>query len=265
MASSPASTTGAPAGGVAEVKSAVRTLEVLRFLGDRNGRPARVRDVAEMLDAPRSSAYALLRTLAAHGWVRTDPSGNLYELGIQPLLVGTAFLDADPYVRVVVPVLADLSEQLDETVHLARLDDNTVIYLATQESRRDVRAFSRVGRCLPSHASGLGKAILAERQDALPERLEPVTSRTITDPARLREDLAETRSRGYAIDDGENTEGLRCFAVALHYTTPVRDAISCSIPTPRLTPERELEVVQALDDARRRIEAMAPLGGALLS
>lgn len=247
--------------GVPEVKSAVRTLQVLEHLAARQGRTASVRDVAEMLGAPRSSAYALLRTLVQHGWVRADESGTMYTLGIQSLLVGTAFLDSDPYVRAVRPVLTALGERLSETVHLARLDGDGVVYLATQESRKDVRTFSRVGRRLPSHATGLGKAILAERPDAVPDVLTPLTERTIVDPHLLADELTETRARGYAIDDGEGTPGLRCFAFALHYTDPVRDAISCSIPTERLDPEREAEVLRAMDEAHQRIEQAAPREG----
>ncbi|WP_127127089.1 IclR family transcriptional regulator [Georgenia sp. SYP-B2076] len=245
--------TGAP-----EVKSAARTMELLEHLAAQVGQPVRLRDITEALGTPRSSTHALLRTLVSRGWVRTDRTGTCYALGIRALLVGTSFLDADPYVRAVRPVMVGLSELLNETVHLARLDGDDVVYLATQESHRYLRTVSRVGRRLPAHATGLGKAILAERPGDVPADLPGVTARTITERGALLADLAAVRERGYAVDDEENTPGLRCFGVALRYTTPVRDAFSCSVPLARLDAGREAEILAAMEDARRRAEQVAP-------
>lgn len=244
-----------------DVKSAVRTMQVLEFLAERQGRPARVRDVAEILDAPRSSAHALLRTLVNHGWVRADASGSLYRLGIRALLVGTAFLDADPYVRVARPILVQLAEQLHETVHLGRLDGDSIVYLATQEGRRDVRTTSRVGRRLPSYATGMGKAILATQPEAVPTHLEPLTEHTITDRDTLLAHLARVREQEYALDNEESSLNLCCVAYALRYTDPRTDAISCSVPKDRMSSERRKEIARAMDDARHQIEASAPLQG----
>ena len=244
--------------GVPEVKSAARTMELLEHLAALVGQPVRLRDIAYALGAPRSSTYAMLRTLVGRGWVRTDPTGTYYALGIHALLVGTSFLDADPYVRAVRPILVDLGERLDETVHLARLDGDDVVYLATQESHRYLRTVSRVGRRLPAHATGLGKAILASRPDDVPEHLTALTAHTITDRPVLLADLESARARGYAVDDEENTLGLRCFGVALRYTIPVRDALSCSVPLGRLDGARQSEILAAMEDARRQAEAVAP-------
>lgn len=245
--------------GIREVKSAARTTDLLDYLATKGGEPTRLREIATALKAPRSSTYALLRTLVNRQWVKTDISGNFYSLGIRALLVGTSFLDADPYVRIVVPVLAGLAEELDETVHMARLDGPNVVYLATQESHQYLRVNSRVGRRLPAHATSLGKAILAEQADPeVPDELVALTAHTITDRAVLFSDLAHVRELGYATDDEENSLGLRCFGVALRYSSPVTDAISCSVPIARLTPAREGEITTALAAARRHIEASAP-------
>ena len=245
--------------GIREVKSAARTTDVLDFLAATGGEPTRLREIATALNAPRSSTYALLRTLVNRQWVKTDISGNFYSLGIRALLVGTSFLDADPYVRVVVPELARLAEQLDETVHMARLDGTNVVYLATQESHQYLRVNSRVGRRLPAHATSLGKAILAEQADpVVPPELVALTPHTIVDRHQLSSELEAVRERGFAIDDEENSMGLRCFGIALRYSSPVTDAISCSVPIARLSPAREEAIAAALREARRHIEASAP-------
>lgn len=157
-------------GGVREVKSAARTVELLEVLAERGDRPARLQELADELGVPRSSMYALLQTLISRGWVRTDVTGSLYGIGIHALLTGTSYLDSDPRVRAVRPYLDEASQALGETLHLGRLDGRHVAYLATRESHEYLRTISRVGRRLPAHVGALGKALLAERGDEeLPE------------------------------------------------------------------------------------------------
>jgi DNA-binding IclR family transcriptional regulator len=236
---------------VRKVKSAVRTVELLEYLAARPDDPARLREISDGLGMPRSSAHALLRTLVAQGWVRCDPSGTLYGIGIRALLVGTSYLDSDPYMPLITPFLDDLRQDLDETFHLGRLDGTDIVYLATRESKQYTRASNRVGRRLPAYTTALGKALLAERfgtdcDEHIPSGLKALTVNTIVDRAALDEVLDDVRVRGYATDDQENTMGLRCFAVALRYCRPAQDAISASIPVERLTPQRERQIVDAL-------------------
>ncbi len=247
-----------PPVGVREVKSAARTVEILEFLAARQNRPVRLRELSEALGVPRSSLHALLRTLTTYGWVRADSTGTLYGIGIRALLAGTTYLDTDPYLPLVTPFLDELREHLDETFHYGRMDGQDVVYLATRESSQYLRPYSRVGRRLPAYATSLGKAILADmpeeqRRRHVPADLSPLTAHTITDPDALREELHLTRQRGFAVDNEENTVGLRCFAVALHYAEPATDAISVSIPMARLNAERESEVVEALRQVSDKI------------
>ncbi|MEU5094685.1 IclR family transcriptional regulator [Streptomyces sp. NPDC020996] len=251
------------AGGVREVKSAARTVELLELLAARGDRPARLQELADALEVPRSSMYALLQTLAGRGWVRTDVTGSLYGIGIRALLTGTGYLDSDPRVRAVRPYLDEASEALGETIHLGRLDGRDVAYLATRESHEYLRTISRVGRRLPAHAGALGKALLAERPDAElpPGPYEALTARTHTGRASLAADLAEVRARGYAIDREEGVPGIVGFGFALRYDSPARDAVSCSVPVARLTPEHEARIVAVMRETRTRIEATVPAGG----
>ncbi len=142
------------------------------------------------------------------------------------------------------------------------------MYLATKESSQYLRPFSRVGRRLPAYSTSLGKVLLASRLGEeldrhLPDTLTALTPHTLTDRAALDADLASTRERGYAVDNEENSLGLRCFAVALPYAEPASDAISASIPIARLTEQRQAEVIQALRQAADRIARSAgPLHGA---
>ncbi|MDH6627672.1 DNA-binding IclR family transcriptional regulator [Streptomyces sp. LBL] len=250
-------------GGVREVKSAARTVELLELLAARGDRPARLQELADALEVPRSSMYALLQTLISRGWVRTDVTGSLYGIGIHALLTGTSYLDSDPRVRVVLPLLDEASQALGETIHMGRLDGRDVTYLATRESHEYLRTISRVGRRLPAHVTALGKALLAERDDAeLPEGpYEALTPHTRTSRETLLADLAEVRTRGYSIDREESVLGIVGFGFALRYDSPAQDAVSCSVPVTRLTPEHEERIVAVMREIRGKVEAAAPGAG----
>jgi len=245
----------------AAVKSADRTVELLELLS-RTSEPLTLSEIQRELSYPKSSLFVLLRTLVARGWVETDRRGTGYSIGVRALLVGTSYLDRDPVIRAATRVLEELRAEVNETVHLARLDGADVVYLASRESAHQLRLTSRVGRRLPAHATSLGKALLAERGaeeiDAiLPAGLEALTPKTLTERDALLADLAETRERGYAIERGENTTGLGCFAVALHYKHPALEAISCSVPFARLDdPDHAARVLEAVVRHARDLSAI---------
>ncbi|GAA3092012.1 IclR family transcriptional regulator [Streptomyces rectiviolaceus] len=253
--------------GVRGVKSALRTVALLELLAERADRPARLDELAEELDVPRSSMYQLLRTLVDCGWVRTDTTGSLYGIGIRTLLTGTSYLDGDVRVRAIRPYMDEASDALGETIHLARLDGPNVVYLATRESHEYLRTISRVGRRVPAHAGALGKALLAERPEAeLPLSETPLTAftrSTHTGRAALLADLGRVRERGYAIDREETVSGIAGFGFALRYDVPAVDAISCSVPVVRLTDEHQSRVVSVMREIQTKIESLlSPVSGA---
>ncbi len=235
------------------VKSADRTIELLELLAGYS-EPLTLSEIHRELAYPKSSLFVLLRTLVARGWVETDRRGTGYSIGVRALLVGTSYLDRDPVIRAATRVLEELRTEVNETVHLARLDGADVVYLASRESAHHLRLTSRVGRRVPAYATALGKALLSGRTDAevdalLPAKLEPLTPQTVTDRDALFAELALVRERGYATERGQNTPGLGCFAVALEYRLPPIDAISCSVPYARL--DDPGHAGQTLDAVRR--------------
>lgn len=246
--------------GAGPVKSAQRTVELLEYFAGNRG-PHTLADIQQALGYPKSSLYMLLRTLTECGWVETDRTGTLYGIGVRALLVGTSYIDGDDFVAAARDVLDWLAEATGETIHLARADGPNVVYLATRESKHYLRPISRVGRRLPSHTTSLGKALLAELPEPsvrklLGDPLPGLTEHSLTDHDRLAADLAETRLRGYAIDEQENTIGVRCYGVAVHVSEPARDALSCSVPIARLTRDSEARIVESLFTARFRLERL---------
>jgi IclR family transcriptional regulator, acetate operon repressor len=239
------------------VKSATRTVALLDFFA-RQGGMYSLTEIQQELGYPKSSLYALLRTLVQLGWVETDPTGTLYRIGMRALLVGASYIDGDPVVGMAHETLDWLAEATGETVHFGRLDEDVVVYLSSRPSRHNLRPVIRVGRRVPAHSTSLGKALLADRPDpVLRDHLERQTEHTITDHDELRAELRRTRERGHAVDRQENTPGVCCFGVALRLQRPARDAISVSIPVIRLDDTREREVSALLLQARERIEYAA--------
>jgi DNA-binding IclR family transcriptional regulator len=236
------------------VKSADRTLEVLEALAASRERRSLV-ELSRALDIPKSSLHGILRTMARRRWVEVDPTGTRFGLGVRALEVGAAYLDADDALGLVSSVLDDLSRQFGEAVHLGRLDGQNVVYLAKRESAHRLRLYSAIGRRLPAHATALGKALLAHQPGFLEGPLPRLTPNTITDPDALLVELEKTRERGYAVDREENTEGIVCFAMAVPLTDPPTDAISLSVPVPRVVPDTEERIATALRRAMTQIRA----------
>jgi DNA-binding IclR family transcriptional regulator len=246
------------------VKSAYRALDVLEAIA---AGPASLSELSRMLDIPKSSLHGLMRTLTERGWVTATPGGARFRLGLRALQVGTRFVDEDEVVAQVGPSLDRLAAATGETVQQARLDGDRVVYVAKRDTTHPVRIISSIGTRLPAHATALGKALLATRSDdevraVLRPPLAALTARTLVDPDDLLADLARVREHGWAHDDGEAAEGLRCFAVAVpagRGDAPT-DAVSVSVPAFRLDDEREQRVVQSLLEEQMRLSG--PLGGA---
>jgi DNA-binding IclR family transcriptional regulator len=250
---------GSAATGVRPVKSAERTVALLEYLG-ASARARSLREVTEDLGIPRASAYALLRTLVHSGWVELDGSASRFRLGIRALRAGASYIEHDDVVRLVQPVMNAMSDELGETVHLARLDGHEVVYLGSCISHHSLAVVSRPGERMPCWATALGKAILATRpwlevEALLPPVLPARTVHTITDREALRTELERTARRGHAVDRQESTVGLRCFAVPLGAGPERSEALSCSVPTVRLDADRERTIVAALKRARDDVGA----------
>lgn len=237
------------------MKSADRTLDVLEALASGS---ASLADLAQRLSIPKSSLHSILRTLDRRGWIETNAAHSTYSLGLNALLIGSAYVDHDPVVTRTSNIMDRLAADTGETIHLARLEATDVVYLAKRESVHPLRMFSAIGRRLPAHVTALGKILLAELPDEqvralLPEQLASITTHTITSRGALVEHLGEVRRAGYAIDAEEAGLGMRCFAVALPFQSTAKDAISCSVPIARLTPGREQEIIELLLAAREEL------------
>ncbi len=141
-----------------------------------------------------------------------------------------------------IPYIQKLVDEIQETVHLGILDQGEVLYIDKRESPQSLRIVSQIGTRLPAHCTGLGKVQLAFVPTAELKRvvetkgLVNYTKNTITDFEALQEEMAKIREQGYAVDDGEIMENLKCLAAPIRdHSGKVIAGISISGPTERMS------------------------------
>lgn len=230
--------------------SAARTLDILELLA-REG-PMTVSQVGKALSIPKTSTFDILSVLVSRGFACIDEQ-KAYSLGLCAYRVGMAYIGKADLYTAGHSRLGRLCRELDQTVYLAVEDCGYVVYIDKAEQDSPIRFTRNVGDRNELYRTGLGKAIMAARPeltDALPYPLERKTDTTLCSKQELLADLDATRSRGYALDRGEDNQLLRCVAV------PIRDreskaigAISCSMLVPEFEKADEAHLAAALTEA----------------
>jgi IclR family acetate operon transcriptional repressor len=240
------------------VQSLERAAALLRALAEA-GRPLSAGELAAAVGLPRPTVYRLLQTLCAEGWVAQN--GRSFVIGASVLWLAARRLEQLELRSVGRPILAELRDRTGETVHLGVLEAGQVVYVEKLESPGPLRMASMVGRIVPAHSTALGKAMLAylpwEQVERIVEKhgLARRTSNTITDPARLFQELAAVRARGYSIDNVENEEGIRCVGAAIfEHRGRVAGAVSVSGSVATISLERaRRELAPLVREAAERI------------
>lgn len=254
----------APGQEAATVQALDRGLQLLALLA----RQRRIGLSALALSAgmPPSTAHRLLGTLQAHGLVEFDEAHQAWMVGVEAFRIGAAFLSRINVVEAAQEVMQDLMAETGETANLAIADAGDIVFVSQIETQNPIRAFFRPGTRSHMHASGAGKALLAQLSEAELERLlrakglPEFTRHTITQPERLTAELATIRRRGWSFDDEERYEGMRCVAAPVWTAQgKAAAAISVSGPTVRFSEARVADFSAAV---RRAAQALTErLGG----
>ena len=199
-----------------KIKSLDRAMGVFEYLSTTSG--ATLSELATDTGQAAATVYRILTTLEARGLVEFDPGPQLWHIGPRAFLIGARYLRRTTLVERARPVLRRLMEETGETANLGIARDAHVLFVSQVETHASIRAFFPPGTLSPMHASGIGKALLAqmpaERRSRLLSgaALERFTRHTLTDRAEIEADMARIVARGYAVDDEEKTEGMRCIA-----------------------------------------------------
>ncbi|MEV0401100.1 IclR family transcriptional regulator [Actinoallomurus sp. NPDC050550] len=245
-----------------------RALAILLFLAEDHGHPpgTTLAELSTGLQLSKSTVLRLIAPLRDVRLVDQDPESGRYHLGPQNALLGQLYLERLDIRRAVAPFLHELAGRIGETVHLLTFDPPEIVYIDKVESPKPVRMHSRIGSRQPAYCTATGKVFLAHSTDevfakVVAEGMPARTSNTITGPERLRAELEAVRRHGYAIDDVENEEGIRCVAAPIFdHRGAVTTAISVSGPASRVTLDRVAEIGGLLVTTTKSISEH--LGGA---
>jgi IclR family acetate operon transcriptional repressor len=198
------------------VQSLDRAMGLLAIMAQGPGRT--LSDLAAESGESIATVYRALVTLQGHGMVEIEDPGQIWQIGAGAFRIGSAFLRRTKVVERARQPMDALMRASGETANLGVESGDEVLFVSQVETHEAIRAFFPPGTKGPMHVSGIGKALLAwypgDRVAGILARrgLERFTSLSLTSEPSLLRDLARTRDRGFAIDDQERTEGMRCIA-----------------------------------------------------
>lgn len=240
------------------VQPVVKALQVLDYAA-RQGHMMTLTEVVSEVGLPKTTVFRYLQTLSATGFLYHDIYQDRYGIGSRFRELARIDQSLNGLRQIALPEMHGLMETFKETINLGVVSDTQIVYVDVLEPKRPMRAKARVGHRNPLHSTSLGKAILAylpeadrllEQDPALPQ----ITINTLTDVSALRRQTNAIRQRGYALEKGENEDGLMCIGVPILNRSgyPVA-AMSLSAPERRMPPELTTVAAGALMDAAVRI------------
>lgn len=235
-----------------------RGLDVLEGLVGAAG-PATLADLTKRTALPKPTVHRLLRILQSRGYAWQDDQQR-YLPSYRLLMLADRMQQSTAFIRVARPIMKALQQEVPETIHLAALEGDVVIYAEKLEALRPYRMASAVGWPFDLHSSAMGKAILAflppeESEERISRmQLTRYTDTTLTDPEALKAELATTKRVGFALDDEEDEEEVRCVGSAVldHNLRPI-GGICISAPTFQLSRDRAIELGPSVLRAARAI------------
>ncbi|MFC7031322.1 IclR family transcriptional regulator [Nonomuraea rubra] len=238
------------------MQSVERAAAILRLLAS-GPRQLGVAELARALGLPKGTLHGILRTLVHVGFVEQDAATGKYRLGATLLHLGSSYLDVNELRTRSINWADALAGRSRESAWIGTLHEGHVLVIHHVFRPDDSMQTLQVGTYLPTHASALGKVLLAHDPYGEGTRpLEARTKRTIVDPAALEAELDEVRARGWAAEMEELTEGEVAIAA------PIKDrrgivvgAIGIRGAVERLAADGRLnmEFVSYVRDAARAI------------
>ncbi len=236
-----------------EVRVVERAFALLELLA-QSDEAVGVCDLALAAQLPQATVHRLLNTLVKLGYVSQQEDTRRYQLGLRTLsLHGSALKHMHIGVQAM-PVMKALMTRVEATVHLAVLNEGEVLYVDRIEGlHTPPNLYTHIGKRVPAHCTALGKAMLAHLPtESVAEivalrGMRRMTARTLDSLEALTRELACTRQRGYAVDDEEIEDGVRCLAAPIRdHTESVCAAISISGTKARIRPDSEATLSESV-------------------
>ena len=250
------------------IQSLDRAMAILETLAQSEGMT--LSNLATVCEQSTATVYRVLITLQQREMVDLDPAGQVWHVGVGTFRAGTSFLRRTSLVERARAPMQALMRDSGETANLGVEQQDEVLFLTQVETHQAIRAFFPPGTIGPMHVSGIGKALLAwfdedrVAQIAARRGLQAFTPASLTTLESLRADCARTRARGYAFDDEERAQGMRCIAAPIFnpHGEPIA-GVSVSGPAFRLDTGNLARIGALVVETAARITAAT--GGAMPS
>jgi len=239
------------------IKSTVLAFDMIESIHESDG--ATLIEIVDRFEKPKSTIHDHLTTLVELGYLTKE--GRTYRVSLRFLNLGGKARSRTQLYQAAESEVRQLANETGEHANLMVEHDGLGIFLLKQKGPESVQLDTYDGKEVHLHTTAMGKAILAEmsdekRRQILDRRgLPGVTENTITDRETLQEEIKTIRERGYAIDDEERGEAIRCVAAPIVTETGVAGAVSISAPSSRMAGERfEEEIPSAVCNAANIIK-----------
>jgi IclR family KDG regulon transcriptional repressor len=216
------------------VQSVDRTLTILEVLSDYE-EGLGITEISEKVELHKSTVHRLLNTLIYKGYIKQDKNTNKYGLTLKLFELGNKKVESMDLVSVVEPYLKELMEKTNEVIHLAIREGSDIVYVSKMEPQKSMKMYTRIGMRKPIYCTAMGKAMMAYMNEEDIQKIwdesdvKKLTPNTMVDFSKLQEKLKDIRVKGYAMDDQEVEEGIRCVGTILKdYKNGICGAISIS-------------------------------------
>jgi IclR family transcriptional regulator, KDG regulon repressor len=240
------------------VQSVDRAISILKCFNERK-RELKLSEISDELGLNKSTVHGIINTLKKHGLIEQDEKTQKYRLGLYLIGLGELVVSSIDVRAIGYPIIEEVCQVLEETVHAVVLDCNDVVYIDKKECDNSVRISTKIGSRSPSFCTADGKVMLAyldlkKQNIIIPDDIPKFTPNTITDKNEIIKELAVTKDRGYAIDNEQYETGLVCVAAPVFdHSGAVKYAISVTGPSLRMTQEKITESIKVLKDAAYKI------------
>lgn len=228
------------------VQSVDRAIAILEFLSEEKD-GCGITLISKATGLHKSTVHRLLGTLMNKGYIEKDMENDNYRLGTKILYLAGSVLDRMDIRNVSKPYIRELCEETKEVVHLSILDGDEAVYIDKVESSRlnSVRMHSQIGKRVPLYCTAVGKVLLSKFDDnKIMELLSgkkfiKFMPNTVENVYEFIKQLEDVREKGYAMDDMEHEEGIRCIAAPIFDRKgKVVAAVSVSGPIFYITEDR---------------------------
>jgi IclR family transcriptional regulator, acetate operon repressor len=239
------------------VKSLERGLDILEYVASRSEPPS-FTELLGSLGIPRSSLFHLLTTLLSRNFLERDPKTERYRIGPEVAEIARKVQRPSLSDRVG-PILRELSQQVSETCGFYVQVRDSVEVVASAISTQALSYTMKVGMNAPLYAVSAGKIVLAEMtSESLGQYLArvmfaPITPHTLRSKSRLKKEIQNVKTTGFAYSRDEFTLGITAMAVAVRTETKFHGAINLAVPTARFTADRDADFRKALQQAAQII------------